>query len=196
MFEGLWEFRAVHPPLLSPRNAWGAWKGVLRAGGILRGSERGVRAGPGGVSQGSSAPIVRPGSGPTERSARRWSRELRARAPASARPGSARREAGREPAAAPRSERGGTWGAAALPGPSGSGARRYLRAKRGPGAGWGHRADLDRVGPRKGARAGHRVAGPRRGPTRAIPDPALIPQGSPRGLRSAPFFSSGVWVPQ
>lgn len=99
-FEGLWEFRAVHPPLLppTPRNAWGAWRGVLRAGGILRGLERGAHAGLVGVSQGSSTPIVRPGGGGlAEPSARRWSRGLRAPAPASARPGSARREAGREP---------------------------------------------------------------------------------------------------
>lgn len=42
VFEGLWEFRAVHPPLLPPQCV-GLLERVLRAGGILPGPE--VRAG-------------------------------------------------------------------------------------------------------------------------------------------------------
>lgn len=102
----------------SPRNAWGAWKGVLRAGGILRGPERQAHAGPVGVSQGSSTPIVRPGGGRlAEPSSRRWSRGLRAPAPASDLPGSARREAGREPGSRARALAGRDMGRGGSPKP-------------------------------------------------------------------------------
>lgn len=62
------------------RRGW--WKG-----GVLRGPARGSRAGRGGVSHRPPAPIVRPsgGGGAAEPSGRRWSRGLRAPAPASAR---------------------------------------------------------------------------------------------------------------
>lgn len=185
--------RPSSPP---SRKAWGAWKGVLRAGGILRGPERGAHAGPVGVSQGSSTPIVRPGGGGWQSRALGggvvdcglWRLRLPGRALHGERPDG-------NPAAAPRSLRGGTWGAAALPSPAGSGARRYLRARRGPRAGWVPRTNLDWIGPQKGERAEYGDGAPRRGPTSAIPDPALLPQGSPRGLRSAPFFSPRAWVP-
>lgn len=84
VFEGLWEFRAVHPPLLPPAMRGAPGEGSCGQVGSCGRPERGVRAGPGGVSQGSSAPIVRPGGRwPVEPSARRWSCGLRAPAPAS-----------------------------------------------------------------------------------------------------------------
>lgn len=194
VFEGLWEFRAVHPPLLPPQCV-----GRLERGLAGRWDSAGTRS-PRWPGRGKSG-LVRSHCAAGRRlvgRAKLWEVEpWAAGSGACVQPGRAllgERPDG-NPAAAPRSEPGGTWGAVALPGPAGSGAPRYLRARRGPRAGWGYRADPDPAGPLKGARAGHGDVAPRRGPTSLMPDPAFLPQGSQRGLRSAPFFSPGVWVP-
>lgn len=176
------------------RRGW--WKG-----GVLRGPARGSRAGRGGVSHRPPAPIVRPsggGGGAAEPSARRWSRGLRAPAPASARLPAA--------AGAPRPS-DPAWRQALEPAPEGDGARRPARASHAPEP----RGTAGRGGARCARPAGVRgAAGPGwalgrpgdpalkrgRGRRRETPDPALLPQGSPLGSRSAPFFSPGSRVPQ
>lgn len=100
------------------RRGW--WKG-----GVLRGPARGSRAGRGGVSHRPPAPIVRPsgGGGAAEPSGRRWSRGLRAPAPASARLPAA--------AGAPRPS-DPAWRQAPKPAPEGDGARRPAQASHSP----------------------------------------------------------------
>lgn len=179
MFEGLWEFRAVHPPLLPPpRNAWGAWKGVLRAGGILRGPERGVRAGPVGVSQGSSTPIVRPGCGGlAEPSTRRWSCGLRAPAPASAWPGSARREAGREPSSRAPELAGRDMGRGGSPKP-----RRFRSPEvlKGQGVGPGPGGDIGLTWTELGLGRESRLGTGMEHPGGGLPARFLTPPSSPK----------------
>lgn len=104
---GLWEFRAAPPP---PAMRGAPGEGVRGQVGCCGARAWGPR-GRGGVSHGPPAPIVRPGGGGgggAERSARRWSRGLRAPAPASARPAWLCVARGRtQVAAALQSERGG-----------------------------------------------------------------------------------------
>lgn len=159
---GLWEFRAAPPP---PAMRGAPGEGVRGQVGCCGARAWGPR-GRGGVSHGPPAPIVRPGGGGgggAERSARRWSRGLRAPAPASARPAWLCVARGRtQAAAALQSERGGhgarrpAW-ASQAPEPRGT-AGRSAPGRAGdpgcPGRGW---ASEGRLGRERGS--GSRVGG-------------------------------------